>query len=339
MRRGWVCLPWGGFAFALLLLGLAEAYLHTDDFLHRYRSVFAVGRAMDKVRYVEAHPPNTLIVGNSRVDNAFDPATLQANWPGMSPGDVFNLGMPGADARTLYGVLVRLADKGLLGNGRITRVVIGLDESFLQAGDLLGYGVFFADRTALLDQGEYLDLLRSMARLWGYSDNLKELREPARLQRFAYASWQDLEPVGGGAGAHLGYRAGFGELQDAAQAATQEAGSKEPPDARLLAYFGRCLDLLAAKGVSVAVVFPPLLNREVLYVSSGDPAALPYKDLAGQLKERGIPLITLDSGGIRRPDEFVNAGHLNDRGAQRFSRLLADQLAHLWPTTTPDRPK
>ena len=77
----------------------------------------------------------------------------------------------------MYGILTRLATKGLLGPKRIGRVVIGLDEGMVQSGDQLGYGIFFADRTAMWHEHEYVDLLRSSIRLWGFSDNLKELRD------------------------------------------------------------------------------------------------------------------------------------------------------------------
>ena len=317
-------------AFAVLVLGAVEAWLHTDAFAYRYRSVFAVGRAVDKLRYVETHVPALLLVGNSRVDNAFDPVTLQKHLPGIPPQQAFNLGMPGADARVFYGVFTRFADKGLLGPERIGRVVLGLDEGFLQSGDTLGYEVYFASRAGMWHEGEYLDLLRSWVRLWGYAENLKELREPAKLERFLVATAREFEPVGGAAREHLGYRAGFGGLQEAGQAMVQEAGSRRAPDPRLLRYFWRLLDLLESKGVEVAVAFPPLLNRDVLYLTPADPSAAPYQEVAKQLAARGIPMIALDPGGLRSPDEFVNAGHLNDRGAQRFSRMLAERLQKTW---------
>jgi hypothetical protein len=332
-HSAWPYAPAAGALFAIALLALVEAALHSDAFLYRYRSVFAVGRAMDKLRYVESHVPLLVIVGNSRVDNAFDPVTLQANLHGMRPGQVFNLGMPGADARALHGALVRLASQDLLGPRRISKVVIGLDEGFLQAGDSLGYAVFFANRTAMWREREYVDLARSWLRLWGYSDNLKELREPAKLERFAAATLRDLEPIGGAADAHFGYRAGFGGLQDAGQAVLQEAGSQQPPDPRLVRYFWRCLELLSSHGVDVVIAFPPLLNREVLYISPSEPRAAPYLRIANELAARGIPVIALDPGGARSPDEFVNAGHLNDRGAQRFTRLLAKELGRAWSHT------
>lgn len=329
-RPDWLYAPGAGFVFALALLAIAEAWLHSDDFLYRYRSVFAVGRAMDKLRYVESHAPAVVIVGNSRVDNAFDPVTLHAHLRGIEHGQVFNLGMPGADARALYGILVRIASQDLLGPKRISKLVLGLDEGFIQGSDSLGYGVFFASRAAMWEEREYADLVRSWLRLWGYSDNLKELREPAKLERFLVATVKDLEPIGGAARTHLGYRAGFGGLQEAGQAMLQEAGSRQPPDPRLLRYFWRCLDLLSRYGVEVVVVFPPLLNREVLYASPADPLAGPYLRVAAELGERGVSMLTLDPGGLRSADEFVNAGHLNDKGAQRFSRLLAEELSRIW---------
>jgi len=75
-RRDLYHWPGLGAAFALFLLLVPEAMLHTDGFFYRYRAVFAAGRAMDKLRYVEATVPTLLIVGNSRVDNGFDPGAI-----------------------------------------------------------------------------------------------------------------------------------------------------------------------------------------------------------------------------------------------------------------------
>ncbi len=91
-----------GTLFAFLLLLMVELWLHTDSFLFRYRSVFAAGRAMDKILYIEKNVPATIILGNSRVDNGFDPKTLKINTNALSNGIVFNLGIPGANARFFY---------------------------------------------------------------------------------------------------------------------------------------------------------------------------------------------------------------------------------------------
>ncbi len=330
-RRDLAHWPGLGAAFALLLLLVPEAVLHTDEFFYRYRAVFAAGRAMDKLNYVEANAPTLLIVGNSRVDNGFDPGAIAGPLGAENRGQMFNFGLPGSDTRTLFGLLTRLDRKKLLGPSRIEVVVIGLDEGYLQPADALGYEVFFADRATMFEKGEYRDLARSLLRLWGYSDNLKELREPAKFERFIQASRDSVEPIGGGAAQFAGYRAGFGALQDAAQIGLQEAGTKEPPDPARIDYLNRSVDLLRARGVRVAIVYPPLLNRDVLYLTTGDAAAKPYLEVVRQLRARGVPLIGLEPGLRRDPAEFINAGHLNDRGAKRFSALLAVQLEALWP--------
>lgn len=323
--------PGLGVAFALLLLLVVEAVLHTDAFILRYRAVFAAGRAMDKLRYVESNAPKLLIVGNSRVDNGLDPRTIAVHLGADKAVSIFNLGLPGSDTRTLFGLLTRLDRQRMLGVSGIEAVVIGLDEGYLRPADGLGYEVYFADRGTMLAAGEYRDLLRSLVRLWGFSDNLKELREPAKLERFIQASRESIEPIGGGAARFAGYRAGFGGLQDATQIGAQEAGSKEPPDPVRIDYLNRSLDLLQARRVRVAIVYPPLLNRDVLYLTADDSAAEPYLEVARQLRARGLPLIDLEPGVPRNPAEFINAGHLNDRGAKRFSLLLAERLAALWP--------
>lgn len=313
-----------------MLLLVVELGLHTDTFLYRYRSVFAAGRTLDKVLYVEKKCPALLIVGDSRADNGFDPRTILRSLEFSVPRGAFNLGIPGADARVLAGIVDRLAEAGCLQQGGIGYVVLSLDEALVQSVDTLGQEVFFADVSRMWADQQYRDALRASFRLYGYSANLKQLREPATLQRFVRATRHDIDPVGGGAAAFLGYRAGVGGLQDAQGVLRQEAGSLAPPNVVNVRHLWRTLNLLASRGVRVAVVFPPLLNREVLYLSKGGSNSAAYVAIADELRRRGIPLIALDAGRPRQPAEFVNAGHLNDRGAQRYSELLAKALNRIW---------
>jgi hypothetical protein len=316
--------PGRGLLVALVLLCVVEAWLHTDSFLLKFRSVFAAGRAMDKVCYAQANRPGLLILGNSRADNGFDPITVQRTYDSGTARGAFNLGLPGADTRVLAGIVDRLDRAHSFDPGGIRYVVLSLDESLVQSVDTLGQEVFFGGASALWAEGQYQDALRAAFRLYGYADNFRQLREPAVLQRFILALRNDVEPVGGGAARHLGYRAGFGGLQ--------EAGSLAPPSDVNVRQLWRMLDLLAARGVRVAVVFPPLLQRDVLYLSPARAEAAPYVSIAAELQRRGIPLIALDAGPPRDPAEFVNAGHLNDRGAQRYSALLGDALRRHWGT-------
>src|SRR5574337_2155121 len=75
--------PGAGAAVALVLIVGGEALLHSEAFMFRMRSVFAAGRAFDKVLYVEQKAPSLLVLGNSRVDNGIDPTTLATH---ISPG-------------------------------------------------------------------------------------------------------------------------------------------------------------------------------------------------------------------------------------------------------------
>ena len=324
--------PGLGILVALLLLLVVEASFHRDEFLYHFRSVFAAGRAMDKVLYVEAHPPDLLILGNSRADNGFDPRTVAAHWAPGSTRGAFNLGLPGADARVLAGIVLRLDEDGLLGGEGIGHALICLDEALVQKVNTLGQDVFFANRVWMWEDGQYTDWFRSVLRLYGFVDNLREIREPGTLSRFLDAVWGDVDPVGGSAAEHLGYRAGFGGLQDREAVMLQEVGSSAPPDPDNVRNLWRMINLLVQRGVRVAVVFPPLLNRQVLYLSQDSPEGKPYRAILKELRHRGIPVINLAPGSTRDPDEFINAGHLNDRGAQRYSKLLGQDLARIWAT-------
>lgn len=325
--------PGRGLLIALLLLLGVELALHQDAVLQRLRSAFAAGRAVDKVLFVEANPPDLLILGNSRADNGFDPKTVLRAMGPAAPSEGFNLGLPGADARVLAGILLRLDRGGLLGGTGIQYVVLSLDEALVQQVATLGQEVFFADRALMLTDWQYHDWFRSVFRLYGYSDNFRQLREPGNLQRFLRALRADTDPIGGSAAAHAGYRAGFGGLQDKNAAMRQEVGSRNPPSANNLEHLWRMIDLLQQRGVKLAVVFPPLLNRNVLYLDDHSPDAAPYHAILAELQRREIPVIVLDHLLPRNPAEFVNAGHLNDRGAQRYSTLLGQALARLWPAT------
>jgi len=313
----------GAFWAALLLVGLTELALHNEAVLFRYRSVFALGRAYDKLFEVERHPPAILFVGNSRTDNGIDPRTVSRAWPDPSPR-CFNLGLPGANALVYHGELQRLDAAGLLGAAAIHTVVLGLDESALQDDNSLGYIGFLADRRALWEAGRYRDWLGSLLRLWSYSDNLRQLREPDKALRFVEASVHSLDPVGGAAATHLGYRAGFGAAQNAVQVARQEKAALHPPAPAVEAFLWRAIDLLQARGVRVFVTLPPLRDRVSAFVD-GNPAAAPYRALLARLKQRGVTVLP-PPGGFTA-SEFINAGHLDDRGAQRYSSALGRQLA------------
>ena len=318
-----------GTLVALVLLFGAESLFHTDAFMNKYRSVFASGRAMEKLLYAESQQPSVIIAGNSRIDNGFNPAVIEKALPGEQ---VLNLGVPGANARIMYGMFRRLDKQGLLGEQGIKKVILGLDESLFQADDSLAYSVFFADRAAMWSNAEYGDLIGSIIRLWGYADNLKQLKEPAKAVRFLQASLADVEAWGGAVNQNHGYRAAAaGEFQNVEQLMRQAAGSQNPPDPVVEAYFWQLLDLLQRRQVDVAVLFPPLLTREVLFLTDEQASAKPYLKIRKSLEAHNIPLLAFNVGKQKDPREFANAGHLNDAGASRYSLLLSTELSRIWP--------
>lgn len=313
----------GAFWLALLLVGLAELALHSEAVMFHYRAVFAQGRAYDKLFEVERHPPQLLFIGNSRTDNGIDPRAVARAWPGPALRG-FNLGLPGANAIVYHGEIRRLDERGLLGKAAIHAVVLGLDESALQEDNSLGYVSFLADRRALWDAGRYRDWLGSHLRLWSYSGNLRQLREPDKALRFVEASVRSLDPVGGAAAAYSGYRAGFGTAQNASQVAQQERAALHPPVPAVERFLWQTIDRLQSRGVQVFVTLPPLRDRLSAFVDP-HPEAAPYRALLARLQQRGVIVLPTPTGF--GPDDFVNAGHLNDRGAQRYSAELGRQLS------------
>ncbi len=313
------------FWFAVLILLGVELTLHSDAVVQRYRSVFAVGRAMDKLQFVETRPPRVLFIGNSRTDNGIDPRAVSQAL-GQPAAYSFNLGLPGTNLLTWHGMVERLNRQGLLGAGGIHTVVLGLDESALQDDNSLGHVGFFADRATLWQSGRYLDWLGSVVRLWSYSGNLRQLREPEKALRFLAASTRQIDPVGGAAAAHLGYRAGFGAAQDQAQVARQEEDAHQPPSPVTLDFLWRMLDRLQVQGVRVFVTIPPLRDRDSAFYDTAESAA-PYRALLARMQQRGVRVLAVPRGYV--PADFINAGHLRDAGAQRYSADVGRQLRAL----------
>ncbi len=310
---------------ALILVLGVELALHSEEIIHRYRAVFALGRAYDKLRYVEHNSPAILLIGNSRIDNGVDPRTM-GRAAGVDPSGGFNLGLPGANALVYHGLIKRLDALGLLGGMGVTTVVLGLDESALHEDDSLGYVGFLADRSTLLEVERYRDWLGSIFRVWSYSGNLRQLREPDKLLRFIEATVRSRDPIGGAAATHLGYRAGFGATQNVDQIVRQESAASEPPVPEVEAFLWRAIDLMKTRGVRVVVTIPPLRDRTSAFFDPS-PAAAPYRAVLTRLHHQRVTVLPASVG--YSPSDFINAGHLNNRGAQRYSAELGRQLAEL----------
>lgn len=313
-----------GVVIGLLVLLGVELYLHNDDFLHRYRSVFAVGRAADKITHVVKMQPNIVFMGNSRVDNGVMPEVVSATL-NLPRGDVFNLGIPGQDTRVLSGVVRELERRGALSADQLHCVMIGLDATLFSPADNLNYSIFFADRWDMAAAGEYRDLFSSVFRLWGFSPNLKGLREPARFQDFIAATLTDRDPWGGSALENFGFRAKQERLTPAERNVVPVQDTPEALDMQARVYLLTALDRLLARGISVGVFFTPQYRRSNEFESTGT-GYDSYRQLLADIKVRGVALIHVTEMGTYGADMFSNPGHLNEQGALRYSTSLAQAM-------------
>lgn len=316
--------PWRApFVGTLLLLAGVEYVLHTDAFLYRYRAVFAAGRAMDKLLALEAAPPTVLAVGNSRVDNGVHPEVF-ARETGLR---AFNLGLPGAEACNVEGVIERLAERGMFGPGRVEQVLFGLDDGYFQRVGGLGYEVFFDRRERLLEHGRHRDWLRSVLRLWGYVDSLRTLQEPAKLIRFVEATFGDVESWGGNARDTAGFRAADKFVnQDAGQVQRQNEASRRPPDPEVLECFWASTARVQQAGAAVKVFLTPSLRgANALEGEAGGPDS-PYGRMKAAFAARDIGILEFDISDLIAGRYFANPGHLNRDGATSFTARLSAQL-------------
>ena len=298
--------------------------MHTDAFLYRYRSVFAAGRGMDKLLALEAEPRTVIALGNSRVDNGFHPGILRQE----SGLEAFNLGLPGAEACNLEGIVARLAARDRFGKGRIEQVLIGLDEGFLQRTGGLGYEVFFDEPARLLAHGRYTDWLRSRIRLWGYTDSLRTLQEPAKLLRFIEASLSEVESWGGNARETSGFRAADEVTnQDAAEVVRQSRDMRHPPpDSEVLECFWGTIERLQDRNVTVNAFLTPSLRGANPFAGAAGGPESPYGQIKHELTARGVTILEFDVSDLMDGKFFANPGHLNRAGAVQFSRRLAAKL-------------
>jgi hypothetical protein len=306
-----------------MLLG-AELYLHNEDFLHRYRSVFAVGRAADKITHVVRMQPAIVFMGNSRVDNGIAPEVVSSTL-NLRRGEVFNLGIPGMNTRVLSGVVHNLERRGALSAVQLQCVMIGLDATLFSSDDELNYSVFLADRWEMAAAGEYRDLLSSVFRLWGFSPNLKGLREPARVQDFIAATLTDREPWGGSVRSNLGFRAKHERLTPAEQNMVPELTGPAVLDLQSRAYLLGVLDRLLDRGIRAGVFFTPQYRHDNEFHRSG-PDYDNYRQLLSDIQKRGVALFHVAEMGAYGGDLFSNPGHLNEDGAHRYSASLAQAM-------------
>lgn len=317
-----------GLLVGILILGCFELYLHNDGFLDRYRSVFAVGRAADKINFAAKTQPTMVFMGNSRVDNGIIPDAIASSLR-INRDEVFNLGIPGQNTRVLSGVIKMLASRKALVSNRLRYVAIGIDETLFSPKDDLNYSAFFADRFDALIFHEPKVVLESFFRMWGYSDNLKGLREPGRMRDFLIATVADREPWGGSVSINLGYRAMESTLSDK-QAESAFVASKYPTlEPSSVGYFFKAVDELLKNNIKVGVFFTPQYRHGNAFedVRENDE----YQGILKRLQKNGVEIFKTTNDTGYSAIDFSDPGHLNKTGAEKFSKELSAVIQQRWP--------
>ncbi len=317
--------PFKGLLAALIILLGTELYLHNDDFLYRYRSVFAVGRAADKLSYIRNTKPDIIFLGNSRVDNGIDPKVIADRF-NLKPNQVFNFGIPGINTVSLCGMAQRLVQDNDRENSDKQYILIGLDDSLFTLNDNLNYSVFFADRWSLLANHQWGVLLANTFRLWGFSNNLKGLREPSRLDAFLRATLEDRDSWGGSLSENHGYRAKNGTLtKDVIEQVERRIDRIKSLHPLAVDYFFCLIETLVKHDRIVAVYFPPTFWHEAPFPEK-------YPAIIERLQKMGVRILRKTDDSDYNWNLFSDPGHLNNAGAAKFSNQIASQIMMIWPS-------
>jgi len=320
-----------GILVATLLLILVEFAFHQDEIVQKYRSVFAAGRLMDKIDYINNYKPKLIVAGNSRIDNGIDPMTAK-NLISSDSVDIFNLGIPGSNMRVIQGVTNYITANNNPLNSVSDHILIGLDPGLFILEEQLGYSIFFGDRKEMWNQQDFHWLLASIFRLWGFSPNLKGLREPDKLQKFIKASFSQVEAWGGDVTTNKGFRAEEGILSVKEQHNTEDFKNTMVLDNRAINYFMKIINDLKNQDIEVAIFYPLVYkNGKVIPVSElFEPDDLQL--ITDFLKKKNIRFISDIETDDFTFNDFFNPGHFNSKGAEKFTRKLITRLMNEWPS-------
>lgn len=99
-------------------------------------------------------------------------------------------------------------------------------------------------------------------------------------------------------------------------------------DLRSRQYLDRIVQLTSSRGIRLTIFSSPVYHHNGMFTKY-DEAARAY--IARYCQERGIPYLDFSDARFD-PTEFRDYGHLNGRGALRFTAMLADSLTKLSQT-------
>jgi hypothetical protein len=99
----------------------------------------------------------------------------------------------------------------------------------------------------------------------------------------------------------------------------QEAGTRAPPDPRMVDAMHELVDRLVHAGVRVHLIATPLFGRESAFGPGAAPG--PYAAVTPALEALGAHWLPVSMPALDA-DHFADPGHLNDGGARLYSAAL-----------------
>jgi hypothetical protein len=254
-----------------------------------------------------------VVVGDSRAFNTIDARTLEVRTGQPS----INAGFGGQGTIEMYLTLYLF----LQNENQVRNVILQIDGADLD--DSLKfqthlYMPYMADREVAATVRDVVGLKRyavlkafPLAKYWEYN-NFYDLD---RLQqaRSGLSSYDQT------AGSELLFDENYHEFP----------GTPSDPsfvvDLRSRQYLDRIVQLTRSRGIRLTMFSAPVYHHNGMFTKY-DEAARAY--IAQYCQERGIPYLDFSDAKFD-PTEFRDYGHLNGRGALRFTGMLADSLTRL----------
>ncbi len=277
--------------------------------------VFVKDRSQKELWTLSQHDLSVgyVVAGDSRAFNTIDARTLEIRTGQPS----INVGFGGQGAIEMYLTLYLF----LQHENHVRNVILQIDGADLDDSlkfQTYLYMPYMADPEVAATVRDVLGLKRyavlkafPLAKYWEYN-NFYGLE---RLQNSRSA----LSPYDQSAGSELLYDENYHEFP----------GTPTDPnfviDSRSRGYLDRIVQLTRSRGVNLTMFSSPVYHHNGMFLKY-DEAFRSY--MARYCQERGIPYLDFSDAKFD-PSEFRDYGHLNGRGALRFTAMLADSLLAL----------
>ncbi|HEU0076180.1 MAG TPA: hypothetical protein VFQ76_00950 [Longimicrobiaceae bacterium] len=207
----------------------------------------------------------------------------------------------------------------------VDEAVFAGDEDPGRLADLLPYADRYPEVREVVEERSATEPLKLWSRIYPYNSMAltlvkSRIRPPGPVARNGYRSLQGelAAPAGGAA------PAGF------ASAAAEHAPAGQV-NARKLEYLRRTLRELAGRGVRVVAVRSPVYPESAEAWRAHRREGERLRAMFASLGVRFVDMQAAGDSGFADPGLYKDARHLNERGATRFTRALADSLLRAGP--------